>query len=113
LRNVIVIIYSRGVLQPSGIREFGNEVIQLSPLRPALGDGDRPIEFLRNALAFERVLQSYTRGRDALSSMQKQTQKRPTSGFRIISCTVSTLEGGGSVALPALTHYRSIAYLGP
>jgi hypothetical protein len=30
LRNAIVIIYSRGVLQPSGIRGFGNGVSQLS-----------------------------------------------------------------------------------
>jgi hypothetical protein len=40
LRNAIVIIYSRGVLQPSGIRRFGNGVSQLSPLRPVLGNGD-------------------------------------------------------------------------
>jgi len=32
LRNAIVIIFSRGVLQPSGIRRFGNGVSQLSPL---------------------------------------------------------------------------------
>jgi len=56
LRNAIVIIYSRGVLQPSGIRRFGNGVSQLSPLRPALGNGDPLIEILRNALNFERVL---------------------------------------------------------
>ena len=36
MRNAIVIIYSRGVLQPSGIRRFGNGVSQLSPLRPRL-----------------------------------------------------------------------------
>ena len=46
-RNAIVIIYSRDVLQPSGIRRFGNGVSQLSPLRPALGNGDPLIEFLR------------------------------------------------------------------
>ena len=39
MRNAIVIIYSRGVLQPSG-RRFGNGVSQLSPLRPVLGNGD-------------------------------------------------------------------------
>jgi len=59
LRNAIVIICSRGVLQPSGIRRFGNGMSQLSPLRPALVgiDGDPIIEFLRNALTTERVLQ--------------------------------------------------------
>ena len=57
LRNAIVIIYSRGVLQPSGIRRFGSGVSQLSPLRPVLGNGDPLIEILRNALTFERVLQ--------------------------------------------------------
>ena len=50
MRNAIVIIYSRGVLQPSGIRRFGNGVSQLSPLRPVLGNGDPLIEILRNAL---------------------------------------------------------------
>ena len=57
LRNAIVIIYSRGVLQPSGIRRFGNGVSQLSPLRPVLGNGDPLSEILRIALTFERVLQ--------------------------------------------------------
>jgi len=57
LRNAIVIIFSRGTLQPSGIRRFGNGMSQLSPLRPALGNGDPLIEILRNALTFERVLQ--------------------------------------------------------
>ena len=47
--------YSRGVLQPSGISKSGNGVSQLSPLRPVLGNGDLRIEFLRNALTFERV----------------------------------------------------------
>jgi len=56
LRDAIVIIYSRGVLQPSGIRRFGNGVSPLSPLRPVLGNGDPLIEFLQNALTFERVL---------------------------------------------------------
>ena len=56
LRNAIVIIYSRGVLQPSGIRRFRNGVSQLSPLRPVLGYSDSLIEFLRNALTLERVL---------------------------------------------------------
>jgi len=32
-------------------------VNQLSPLRPVLSNGDPLIEFLRNALTFERVLQ--------------------------------------------------------
>ena len=57
LRNAIVIIFSRGDLQPSGIRRFGNGVSQLSPLRPVLGNGDPLIEILRNALTSERVLQ--------------------------------------------------------
>ena len=57
MRNAIVIIFSRGVLQPSGIRRFGNGVSQLSPLRHVLGNGDPLIEILRNALTFERVLQ--------------------------------------------------------
>ena len=56
LRDAIVIIYSRGVLQPPGIRRFGNGVSQLSPLRPVFGNGDPLIEFLQNALAIERVL---------------------------------------------------------
>ena len=38
LRNAYVIIYSRGVLQPSGIRRFGIGVIQLSPLTIHFGD---------------------------------------------------------------------------
>ena len=51
LRNSIVIIYSRDALKPSGIRRSGNGVSQLSPLRPALGNGDKLIiEFLRNDL---------------------------------------------------------------
>ena len=54
MRNAIVIIFSRGVLQPSGIRRFGNGVSQLSPLRPVLGNGDPLIEILLNALTFER-----------------------------------------------------------
>jgi hypothetical protein len=64
LRNAIVIIYSRGVLQLLGIRRFENCVGLLSPLRPAVGNGDpleleflRPSKSLRNALTFERVLQ--------------------------------------------------------
>ena len=52
MRNAIVIIFSRGVLQPSGIRRFGNGLSQLSPLRPVLGNGDPLIEILRNALTF-------------------------------------------------------------
>ena len=56
LRNAVVIIFSRGVPQPSGIKRFGNGVSQLSPLRPVLGNGDPLIEFLQNALTFERVL---------------------------------------------------------
>jgi len=57
LRNAIVIIYSRDVLQPPGIRRFGNGVSQLSPFRPALDNGDPLIVFYRNALTIERVLQ--------------------------------------------------------
>ena len=59
MRIAIVIIFSRGVVQPSGIRRFGNGVSQLSPLRPVLGngDGDPLIEILQNAFTFERVLQ--------------------------------------------------------
>ena len=57
LRNAVVIIYSRDVLQPSGIRRFGNGVSQLSPLRPVLGNGDPLIEIFRKALAYGRVLQ--------------------------------------------------------
>ena len=57
MRNAIVIIFSRDVLQPSGIRRFGNGVSQLSALRRVLGNGDALIEFLRNALIIERVLQ--------------------------------------------------------
>ena len=36
LQKEIVMIYSRGVLQPSGIRRFGNGLSLLSPLRPVL-----------------------------------------------------------------------------
>ena len=50
----MVIIFSRGVLQPSGIWRFGNGVSQLSPLRPVLGNGDPLIEILRNALTFDQ-----------------------------------------------------------
>jgi len=46
----------------------------------------------------------------ALSSMQKQTQKRLKSGFKIISWTVSTLEGGGSIMLPALYKLSSLRF---
>ena len=58
MRNyTIVIIYSRSVLQPPGIRRFGNGVSKLPPLRPVLGNGDPFTEFLRNALTFECVFQ--------------------------------------------------------
>ena len=50
MRNAIVIIFSRGVLQPSGVRRSGNGVSQLSPLRPVLGNGDPLNEILRNAI---------------------------------------------------------------
>jgi len=53
LRNSIVIIYSRGALQPSDIMSFGNGVSQLSPLRPVLGNGVPLIELIGNALTFE------------------------------------------------------------
>ena len=43
-------------------------------------------------------------------SMQKQTQKRLKSGFKIISWTVSTLEGGGSIMLPALYTLSSLRF---
>ena len=43
-------------------------------------------------------------------SMQKQTQKRLKSGFKIISWTVSTLEGGGSIMLPALYTLSFLRY---
>jgi hypothetical protein len=46
LRNAVVII-----------RRFGKGVSQLSQLRPVLGNGNPLIEFLRNALTTERVLQ--------------------------------------------------------
>ena len=55
MRNANLIIYSKGALQPPGIRRFGIGVSQLSPLRPALGNGDPLIEILRNALTFERA----------------------------------------------------------
>ena len=42
--------------------------------------------------------------------MQKQTQKRLKSGFKIISWTVSTLEGGGSIMLPALYTPSSLRF---
>jgi len=54
MQYAIVIIYSRGVLQPSGIRRFGNGVSQLPPLQPVLGNGNPLIKILRNALTFER-----------------------------------------------------------
>ena len=71
MRNAIVIIYSRGVLQPSGLRRFGNGVSQLSPLRPVLGNGDPLIKILRNALTFERVLK-----RPAPSHLWKTNRSR-------------------------------------
>jgi len=78
LRNAIAIIYSRGVLQPSGTRRNGNGVSQLSPLRPVLGNGDLFIEILRNALTFERVLQ-----RRAPSHLWTTNQKRLVEGVHI------------------------------
>jgi len=60
LHKPIAIVYSRGVLQPSGIRRFGIGVSQLSPLRPVLCNGKPLIEHLGNALTFERVLQRPT-----------------------------------------------------
>ena len=63
MRKIIVSIYSRGVLQPSGITRFGNGVngvSQLTPLRPLLGNSDPLIEPLGNAPNFERVLQRPT-----------------------------------------------------
>jgi len=45
-----------------------------------------------------------------LSSTQKQTQKWRKSGFKNISRTVSTLEGGGSIVLPALYSPTSLRF---
>jgi len=50
--KAIVIVFSRGVLQPSGIRRFGIGVMLLSPLRPVLGNGEPLIELLIIALIF-------------------------------------------------------------
>jgi len=52
LHKAIVIVYSRDVLQPSGIRSFGIGVSLLSPLRPVLGNGEPLTELLGNALTF-------------------------------------------------------------
>ena len=52
LLKEIVIVYSRGFLQPPGIKRlgFGIGVSLLSPLlRPVLGNGDPLIELLGNA----------------------------------------------------------------
>jgi hypothetical protein len=57
LHRAIVIVYSRGVLQPSGTRRFENKVSKLPPLRPVLGNGDPLTKLLGNALTSERVLQ--------------------------------------------------------
>ena len=72
MRNAIVIICSRGVLQPSAIRhqevwEWSEPAVSdnLSPLRPVLGNGDLLIKILRNALTFMRVL----RNRNAIGSV--------------------------------------------
>ena len=70
MRNAIVIIYSRGVLQPSGIRRFGNGVSQLFPLRPVLGNGngDPLIEFLRNSLTSTQSFRSKPPGSQAMDA---------------------------------------------
>jgi len=60
LHKAILIVYSRDVLQPSGIRRFGIGVILLYPLWPVLRNGEPLIELLGNALTFERVLQRPT-----------------------------------------------------
>ena len=43
-------------------------------------------------------------------SFAPETQKRLKSGFKIISWTVSTLEGGGSIMLPALYTLSSLRF---
>ena len=58
--KAVVIVYSRGVLQPSGIRRFGIGVSLLSPLWSVLRNGEPLIELLGNALTFEHVLQRPT-----------------------------------------------------
>jgi len=62
LHKAILIVHSRGALQPSGIRMSGIGVSQLSPLSPVLCNGKPFIELLGNALTFERVLQRPTPG---------------------------------------------------
>jgi len=69
LRNAVVIIYSRGVLQPSGIRRFGNGVSQLSPLQPVLGNGDplsKSFEMPLLLSAFSNVLPQVISGQPIL-----------------------------------------------
>ena len=46
MRDAIVIIYSRGVLQPSGIRRFGNGVSQLSPSKRRLKSSVRLCQYI-------------------------------------------------------------------
>ena len=45
-----------------------------------------------------------------LSSTQKQTQKRLKPSFKIVSWTVSTLEGGGSIILPTPYTLSSLRF---
>ena len=51
MHKAIVIVYSRDVLQLSGIRGFGIGVSLMSPLRPALRNGEPLTELLGNFLA--------------------------------------------------------------
>jgi len=60
LHKEVVIVYTRDVLKPSGIRRFGIGVSLLSQLWPVLRNGEPLIELLGNTLTFERVIQRPT-----------------------------------------------------
>jgi len=60
-KAIVLNVYSRDILQPSGIRRVGIGVSLLSPLWPVLRNGEPLIiELLGNTLTFERVLQRPT-----------------------------------------------------
>jgi len=71
LHKAILIVYSRGVLQPSDIKRFRMGVSLLSPLRPVHGNGEPLTELLGNALTLE------LRARSPASCLKSSVDNRP------------------------------------
>ena len=70
MRNAIAISFSRGVLQPSGIRRFGNGVSQLSPLRPVLGELE--LELIQTQMTQKPMLRAEVYARALRASQNRK-----------------------------------------